>query len=78
MIIISSSNNLSEVLNFDVCPKCNNNQKIIPEGDIKNHNAPIKKSLRSYKLFQWGNLVMHSYLELFHRSLQCTFLSISH
>ena len=25
---------------------------------ILNHNAPIKKSLRSYKLFQWGNLVM--------------------
>ena len=29
------------------------------EGDIKNHNAPIKKSLRSYNLFQWGNLVDH-------------------
>ena len=49
-----------------------NSQKI-REGDIKNHNAPVKKSSWSYKLFQWGILVMHSYLELFHRSLQCTF-----
>ena len=34
-------------------------KKII--GDIKNHNAPVKKSLRSYKLFQRGNLVMLQY-----------------
>ena len=31
---------------------------LIREDDIKNHNAPIEKSLQSYKLFQWGNLVM--------------------
>ena len=36
---------------------CNKSKKII-EGDIKNHNATIKKPLWSYKLFQWGNLVM--------------------
>ena len=51
---------------------CNNCQKI-REGDMKNHNAPIKKSSWFYKLLQWGNLVMHSHPELFHRSLQCTF-----
>ena len=27
---------------------------------FRNHNAPIKMSLRPYKLFQWGNLVMIS------------------
>ena len=32
--------------------------KQIRESNIKNHNAPVKKSLRSYKLFQSGNLVM--------------------
>ena len=30
----------------------------IREGDIKNHNASIKKSLQSYQLFQWENHVM--------------------
>ena len=36
---------------------CNNSKQIM-EGDIKHHNAPIKNSLWSYKLFQWGNFVM--------------------
>ena len=43
MTINSSSNNLSEVLNFDVSQivTTKNSQKI-REGDMKNHNASIE------------------------------------
>ena len=44
-----------------------NNSKKMIESDIKNHNAPIKKLLLPYKLFQWGNLVMIHFNATFER-----------
>ena len=58
MIMNSSSNNLSEVWNFFMCVSNCNKSKNISEDDIQNHNAPVKNSLRSYKLFKWENLLM--------------------
>ena len=57
MIKNSSSNNHFEVLKFLCIPHIVTTVKR-RKGAIKNHKAPIKKSLQSYQLFQWRNLIM--------------------